>query len=87
MPFHQEHLKQWLQNGYAIVASDYQGLGTEGTHPYLATRPAAYSNLDVIRAAQSAGFPLSKDVVILGQSQGAGPRSQLQVMHRVMHLT
>ena len=72
VPFHQEHLQQWLQNGYAIVASDYQGLGTEGTHPYLATRPAAYSNLDVIRAAQSAGFPLSKDVVILGQSQGAG---------------
>lgn len=69
--FHQRHLNHWLNQGYAIVASDYQGLGTRGTHPYLATRPAAYSNLDVIRAVQSAAFPLSKPVVLLGQSQGA----------------
>jgi pimeloyl-ACP methyl ester carboxylesterase len=72
VPFHQEHLQRWLQNGYAIVASDYQGLGTKGTHPYLATRPEAYSNLDVVRAVQSAGFPLSREVVLVGQSQGAG---------------
>jgi pimeloyl-ACP methyl ester carboxylesterase len=69
--FHQEHLNHWLAQGYAIVASDYQGLGTRGTHPYLATRPAAFSNLDVIRAVQGAEFPLSKRVVLLGQSQGA----------------
>ena len=68
---HQEYLKQWLDQGYAIVASDYQGLGTPGTHPYLATRPASFSNLDVIRAVQGADFPLSDKVVLLGQSQGA----------------
>jgi len=72
VPFHDEHLSQWLSEGYAIVASDYQGLGTEGTHPYLATQPAAYSNLDVIRAVQSGGFPVSERVVLAGQSQGAG---------------
>ena len=72
VPFHNEHLSQWLSEGYAIVASDYQGLGTKGTHPYLATRPAAYSNLDVIRAVQSGGFPVSDRVVLAGQSQGAG---------------
>jgi len=72
VPFHQEHLRRWLQSGYAIVASDYQGLGTSGTHPYLATRPEAFSNLDVIRAVQSADFPLSSEVVVAGQSQGAG---------------
>jgi len=66
------HLKFWLENGYAVVASDYQGLGTSGTHPYLATRPEAYSNLDIIRAVQSADFPVSKKVVLFGQSQGAG---------------
>ncbi len=70
--FHDEHLSQWLSEGYAIVASDYQGLGTRGTHPYLATRPAAYSNLDVLRAVQSADFPLSDRIVLAGQSQGAG---------------
>ena len=72
VPFHQEHLKRWLDQGYAIVTSDYQGLGTEGTHPYLATQPAAYSNLDVIRAVQTAEFPVTDAVVIAGQSQGAG---------------
>lgn len=66
------HLQFWLKNGYAVVASDYQGLGTPGTHPYLATRPEAYSNLDIIRAVQSADFPVSKKVVLFGQSQGAG---------------
>ncbi len=65
------YLNHWLANGYAIVASDYQGLGTKGTHPYLATRPAAYSNLDIIRAVQKAGFPVSDTVVMIGQSQGA----------------
>jgi len=70
--FHQEHLNGWLQEGYAIVASDYQGLGTKGTHPYLATRPAAFSNLDAVRSVQSADFPVSAEFVVLGQSQGAG---------------
>ncbi|MEP4146094.1 MAG: lipase family protein [Halioglobus sp.] len=65
------YLNHWLANGYAIVASDYQGLGTQGTHPYLATRPAAYSNLDIIRAVQKADFPVSDAVVMIGQSQGA----------------
>lgn len=72
VPFHQEHLQHWLDSGYAIVTSDYQGLGTQGTHPYLATRPAAYSNLDVIRAVQAGDFPVSDRVVVAGQSQGAG---------------
>lgn len=71
VPFHQEYLKQWLDQGYAIVASDYQGLGTAGTHPYLATKPASYNNLDIIRAVQNADFPLSDKVVLIGQSQGA----------------
>lgn len=72
VPFHNDHLQAWLAEGYAIVASDYQGLGTKGTHPYLATRPAAYSNLDIIRAVHGADFPLGAGVVIAGQSQGAG---------------
>jgi len=72
VPFHQKYLQQWLNQGYAIVASDYQGLGTAGTHPYLATRPAAYSNLDIVRAIKSLDFDLSEKVVVIGQSQGAG---------------
>ncbi|QYJ08132.1 lipase family protein [Qipengyuania flava] len=67
-----EYLEFWLKQGFAVVASDYQGLGTRGTHPYLATRPEAYSNLDIIRAVQSGSFPVSNEVLLFGQSQGAG---------------
>lgn len=70
--FHEAHLAHWLEQGFAIAASDYQGLGTRGIHPYMATRPEAYSNLDIIRAVQGSDFPVSKKVVLAGQSQGAG---------------
>ncbi|GGZ35339.1 alpha/beta hydrolase [Asticcacaulis endophyticus] len=64
------YLNAWLKEGYAIVATDYQGLGTPGPHPYVNARPQAYSVLDSIRAAQR-GFPvLSPKTVIVGQSQG-----------------
>lgn len=67
-----DYLNYWLGQGSAIVASDYQGLGVPGRHPYLATRPAAYSVLDSVRAVQSGGFGLAKKVVLIGQSQGGG---------------
>lgn len=66
-----QYLNPWLEKGYAIAASDYQGLGTPGTHPYMDARTMAFNNLDLIRAVQSAEFPLSDKVVIAGQSQGA----------------
>lgn len=28
-------LDGWLARGYAVVAPDYQGLGTLGAHPYM----------------------------------------------------
>lgn len=66
------YLNHWLEQGYAVVASDYQGLGAPGGHPYLATRPAAYSVLDSVRAVQGAKLGLSDKVVLIGQSQGGG---------------
>ena len=55
-----------------MVATDYQGLGTPGPHPYLATRPEAYSVLDSIRAVRQAFAGLADKIVIVGQSQGGG---------------
>lgn len=66
------YLNFWLAKGYAVVASDYQGLGTPGGHPYLATRPVAYSVLDSIRAVQGKTFGIGKRTVLIGQSQGGG---------------
>ena len=68
-----KYLNHWLTQGYAVVASDYQGLGTPGGHPYLATRSAAYSVLDSIRAVQAdPNLKISKSVILVGQSQGGG---------------
>jgi pimeloyl-ACP methyl ester carboxylesterase len=67
-----QYLNRWLTEGFAIVATDYQGLGTPGPHPYLKTRPAAYSVLDGIRAVLGGGFDVSNKIVIVGQSQGGG---------------
>jgi len=66
------YLNTWLGQGYAIVATDYQGLGTPGPHPYLAVRPEAFSVLDSVRAVLK-GFPnVANQVVVIGQSQGGG---------------
>ncbi|NVZ84910.1 alpha/beta fold hydrolase [Pseudomonas yamanorum] len=64
------YLNYWLGQGYAVVATDYQGLGTPGLHPYGLTSPLAYGVLDSIRAVIAGGFELSKRVVVFGQSQG-----------------
>jgi pimeloyl-ACP methyl ester carboxylesterase len=67
------YLNRWLDEGFAVVATDYQGLGTVGPHPYLLYRPEGYSALDGIRAAVSA-YPgaLRNQIVLVGQSQGSG---------------
>lgn len=66
------YLSAWMQRGFAIVATDYQGLGGEGPHPYLNVRTEAYSVLDSVRAAL-AGVPgLQNKIMLVGQSQGAG---------------
>ena len=65
-----QYLNTWLSLGFAIVAPDYSGLGSEGLHHYLNSRGEAWSVLDSAEAAISK-FPLSNNVVIVGQSQGA----------------
>ena len=66
-----DYLSAWLAQGYVVVATDYQGLGTPGGHPYLAVKPEAFSMLDSVRAARREFPELSNAVVLVGQSQGA----------------
>ena len=64
-------LNAMLANGYAVVATDYAGLGTPGPHPYLAGDGAAYSVLDSIRAAREFGRgSIGNRFVVWGESQG-----------------
>lgn len=60
-----------LANGWAVVATDYMGLGTDGVHPYLIGPGEAHSVLDSIRAArQLADANLGERTVVWGHSQG-----------------
>src|SRR3954447_11417200 len=63
-------LNSWLKRGYAVVRTDYEGLGTPGDHPYLIGNSEGRSVLDMVRAARTADPRISKRVVIAGHSQG-----------------
>ena len=43
---------EFIAAGYVIAASDYQGLGTPGPHPYLVGDVEAMNTLDSVRAAR-----------------------------------
>ncbi|GEE00411.1 lipase [Gordonia spumicola] len=66
------YLDHWLDQGYAIVATDYVGLGTPGLMSYLSSDVQARSIVDSVLASRQSGLPLSKTWAIVGQSQGAG---------------
>ncbi|MEV6280029.1 lipase family protein [Nocardia sp. NPDC051832] len=61
---------QLLRAGFAVVVSDYVGLGTPGTHPYLDGPSQARSVIDGVRAARAVAAELSTRWAVLGQSQG-----------------
>ena len=46
-----EGIGEFVASGYVVAATDYQGLGTPGPHPYLVGRVEAMNALDSVRAA------------------------------------
>ena len=64
-------LNAWLARGYAVVAPDYQGLGTPGGHPYMNAQSQLYTVVDAVRAAHLLKpYKFSKDWYVMGHSQG-----------------
>jgi len=64
-----------LLRGYAVVLTDYQGLGTPGDHTYTNRLAQGHAVLDSIRAAQrlpEADLPDAGPVATAGYSQGGG---------------
>lgn len=60
-----------LAQGFAVVQPDYLGLGATGTpHAYLYAKSAAYSTLDLIRAARNLTPDIGKSTILTGNSQG-----------------
>ena len=65
-----EGLYEYVLLGYAIVATDYAGLGTEGRHAYLDMISNGTDVINSIPAAHAAVPNLSKRWLAIGHSQG-----------------
>jgi pimeloyl-ACP methyl ester carboxylesterase len=63
-------LNGWIKAGYAVVRTDYEGLGGPGVHPYLIGRSEGYGVLDIVLAARRLDSALGNRVIISGHSQG-----------------
>lgn len=66
-----EGLRALLDRGYAVVATDYVGMGTDGPDSYLIGDTGGNAVLDAARAAQDVPEAHASDRVVLwGHSQG-----------------
>ena len=63
-------LGRWLEAGFAVVRTDYEGLGTKGAHPYLVGVSEARGTLDIVRAARQYTSRVGNKVAVAGHSQG-----------------
>ena len=64
-------LPDMLQRGYVVVAADYEGLGSAGTHPYLVGDSAARTIIDAVRAVRELPAAATTDrYAVWGESQG-----------------
>jgi fermentation-respiration switch protein FrsA (DUF1100 family) len=61
----------FLERGMVFAATDYEGLGTPGRHPYIVGVSEGRGTLDIVRAVQQLDLAEASDeVVIWGHSQG-----------------
>ncbi len=63
-------LSAWLAAGYAVLRTDYQGLGTPGKHAYLVGKAEGRGVLDIVEAARELDPRIGKRYLIAGHSQG-----------------
>ncbi len=64
-------LPPFWEEGYVVVATDYEGLGTPGRHPYIVGGSEGRGILDSIRAARALPDAHAGDqAVVVGISQG-----------------
>lgn len=66
-----EGLDEFVAAGYVVAATDYQGLGTPGPHPYLVGEAEGMNALDSVRAARDLReAQAGTDFAVWGHSQG-----------------
>jgi pimeloyl-ACP methyl ester carboxylesterase len=65
------HVRSFLDRGWIVAGSDFEGLGTPGLHPYLAGISEGRGTLDIVRAAgRLPDAATGPKTLIWGHSQG-----------------
>ena len=66
-------IETFIKEGYAVVATDYQGLGGGGVHQYAVATTQGRDAINAIRAVGAMGLAgANKKAVVYGWSQGGG---------------
>ncbi|MEV4113255.1 alpha/beta fold hydrolase [Nonomuraea sp. NPDC049695] len=68
--YHGDQMARFLDSGYAVIAPDYAGLGTDGGHALGDKTAAANDVVHGLRAARDAVPGLSRSWAVWGHSQG-----------------
>ncbi|MDR2280957.1 MAG: lipase family protein [Gordonia sp. (in: high G+C Gram-positive bacteria)] len=63
-------LDTWIKRGFAVVATDYEGLGTPGGHPYINGTSEANTVADIVKAGRSVDPRIGREWIVAGHSQG-----------------
>ncbi|OEJ60210.1 lipase [Streptomyces agglomeratus] len=80
-------INQAVQRGWAVVVTDYEGLGTPGDHTYTVGRAEGHAVLDAARAALRhpeagrSGLADDSPIGIMGYSQGGQASSWAAELH------
>jgi pimeloyl-ACP methyl ester carboxylesterase len=65
-------LQGFIDEGWVVCATDYQGLGTPGRHQYTVNRTQARDTINIVHAARSMPVGAGTSVGCMGWSQGGG---------------
>ena len=66
------HLQAFIDDGWVVCATDYQGLGTPGRHHYTVNRSNARDALNIVHAARRLELGCGAELFGAGWSQGGG---------------
>ena len=65
-------LQGFIDEGWVVCATDYQGLGTPGRHQYTVNRTQARDTINIVHAARIMPVGAGTSVGCMGWSQGGG---------------
>lgn len=65
-------VQRFIDDGWVVVATDYQGLGTPGMHQYTVNRTNAIDAVTIVHAARELPVGAGRRFGVIGWSQGGG---------------